>query len=322
MSRRTAEANKAIKLAWEREQDLVQNGKGTRDWTKEQQEDILNPDKGKAYDENGRAFEGQHMKSVAEHPEYQGNPDNIQFLTKEEHLDAHRGSWQNPTNWYYNPQTKEFIEFGENEIIPCQVIVLSDPIIGLHDKRSANQTISNKPNQEETKQASSLNRASFSSKTTYNAAVESTENRVTRTAVKAHRPVSQHRQTKNAHTIIKKLWEGVKDVAHYVKEDAKADPIKYLETAVDIIQLGVEIGAAKSNKTIINTSNTQTGNKGQQPKLHNTNEQAVPSPAARSITTRPYTPNDVGACPQRYHYKDGSVRWKEKAPYHREGKKG
>ena len=129
MSRRTAEANKAIKKAWERERDLVQNGKGTRDWTREQQEDILDPDKGKAYDEQGRAFEGQHMKSVAEYPEHQGNPDNIQFLTKEEHLEAHRGSWQNPTNWYYDPKTRAFLEFGESELVPCKVMDLSDPIV-------------------------------------------------------------------------------------------------------------------------------------------------------------------------------------------------
>lgn len=129
MSRRTAEASKAIKKAWEREQDLVREGKGTRDWTKEQQADILNPDKGKAFDDKGRAFEGQHMKSVGKYPEYQGNPDNIQFLTKEEHLDAHKGSWQNPTNWWYDPKTKEFFTFGEEELIPCPTIELSKPVV-------------------------------------------------------------------------------------------------------------------------------------------------------------------------------------------------
>ncbi len=123
------ERNKAIRLAWEIEQQLVQEGKGTRDWTEEQQKDILDPDKGKAYDENGRAFEGQHMKSVMEYPEYQGDPGNIQFLTREEHLEAHKGSWQNPTNWYYNPETKEFIDFGENKYVPCQIIDLTDPVI-------------------------------------------------------------------------------------------------------------------------------------------------------------------------------------------------
>ena len=41
----------------------------------------LTPDNGRAYDDFGRAFEGQHMKSAAEYPEYQVNPDNIQFLS-------------------------------------------------------------------------------------------------------------------------------------------------------------------------------------------------------------------------------------------------
>lgn len=122
------ERNKAIRLAWERERELVLQGKGTRDWSLDQQKDILDPDKGKAYDENGRAFEGQHMKSDAEYPEYQGDPNNIQFLTREEHLAAHKGSWQNPTNWYYNPETKEFVDFGENGPIPCKVISLSEPL--------------------------------------------------------------------------------------------------------------------------------------------------------------------------------------------------
>lgn len=122
------ERNKAIRLAWEREQKLVAEGKGTRDWSEDQQKDILDPDKGKAYDENGRAFEGQHMKSAAEYPEYQGDPDNIQFLTRDEHLAAHKGSWQNPTNWYYNPETKEFVDFGENKPNPCAAINLSEPV--------------------------------------------------------------------------------------------------------------------------------------------------------------------------------------------------
>ena len=124
------ERNKAIRLAWEREQKLVSEGKGTRDWSQDQQKDILDPGKGKAYDENGRAFEGQHMKSAAEYPEYQGDPDNIQFLTREEHLEAHRGSWQNPTNWYYNPETKKFADFGESKPTPCTAINLSKPVCG------------------------------------------------------------------------------------------------------------------------------------------------------------------------------------------------
>lgn len=129
MSRRTAESNKAILAAWNKEQELVQKGKGTREWTPQQQQDIL--DKEKAYDDNGKAFEGQHMKSTEMYPEYQGEPGNIQFLTRAEHLDAHDGNWQNPTNWYYNPVTKEKFNFGDGPFIPCEIINLSEPIISL-----------------------------------------------------------------------------------------------------------------------------------------------------------------------------------------------
>lgn len=41
MSRRTAESNKAILAAWNKEQELVQEGKGTREWTPKQQQDIF-----------------------------------------------------------------------------------------------------------------------------------------------------------------------------------------------------------------------------------------------------------------------------------------
>lgn len=126
MSRRTSESNKAIAQAWEREKQRVSEGNGTRDWTPDQQRDIL--ERGKAYDENGKAFEGQHMRSAEMHPESQGNPDNIQFLTREEHLAAHDGDWRNPTNWYYNPVTKEKHDFGDGPIIPCDVIELSEPL--------------------------------------------------------------------------------------------------------------------------------------------------------------------------------------------------
>lgn len=127
MSRRTSKANKAIAMAWQNEQELVRDGQGTRNWTQEQQQDILN--RGKAYDENGRAFEGHHMKSAEKYPEYQGDVENIQFLTKLEHLMTHQGNWRNPTNWYYDPATKQITDFGENQYIPCPVIDLSKPLI-------------------------------------------------------------------------------------------------------------------------------------------------------------------------------------------------
>lgn len=126
MSRRTAEANKAIREAWENEQQRVAEGKGTRDWTPEQQQSIL--DLGKAYDEDGKAFIGHHMKSAEAYPEYQGDPENIQFLSYDEHFKAHDGNWRNPSNWYYDPKTGEKHEFGDNKYAPCEVIGLSEPI--------------------------------------------------------------------------------------------------------------------------------------------------------------------------------------------------
>lgn len=126
MSRRTSEASSAVREAWEKERQLVLNGNGTRDWTQEQQRSII--DKGKAYDENGKAFEGHHMKSAEAHPEYQGEADNIQFLSRSEHQEAHGGSFQNPTNGYYDPRRQETKAFEEEGYEPCPVIELSDPV--------------------------------------------------------------------------------------------------------------------------------------------------------------------------------------------------
>ena len=126
MSRRTSEANKAVASAWLNEKQLVLEGKGTRDWTPEQQSQIL--EKGKVYDENGRAFEGHHMKSVESYYDYQGDSRNIQFLSRVEHLDAHSGHTHNTTNGYYNPITGETTVFAEDSCEPCEVLKLSEPI--------------------------------------------------------------------------------------------------------------------------------------------------------------------------------------------------
>ncbi len=127
MSNRDRKAcNKAIASAWKKERQLVLEGKGTRDWTEEQQLEII--ELGKAFDDDGIAFEGQHMKSVEAYPEYQGDPDNIQLLSKAEHLEAHKGDFRNPTNWYYNPITFEFNDFGDKSPIACEVIELKNPI--------------------------------------------------------------------------------------------------------------------------------------------------------------------------------------------------
>lgn len=135
MSRRTSEASKAIRAAWQKEQALVSEGKGTRDWTPEQQKEIL--ELGKAYyhsedpdDVNdGKAFEGHHMKSAEAYPEYQGDPENIQFLSRPEHQEAHGKDYRNPTNGYFNPVTKVTRDFGEGKYEACEIIELTNPIV-------------------------------------------------------------------------------------------------------------------------------------------------------------------------------------------------
>jgi hypothetical protein len=119
MSRRTSEASKAIREAWENEYQLILEGKEMRDWTPAQQQSIL--DKGKVYDDDGKAFEGLHMKSAEAYPEYQGDAGNIQFLSRSEHSSAHDGNFQNPTNGYFNPNTGKTNEFGLNKYEPCEI---------------------------------------------------------------------------------------------------------------------------------------------------------------------------------------------------------
>ncbi len=126
MSQRNALSNKAIKEAWIHEQALVAQGKGTRDWTTQQQADILT--KGKAFDENGRAFQGHHMKNVKDHPEHQGKWENIQFLSRDEHIKAHNNNFRNKTNGMYDHKTGKTQVFGNKSYSRPSEINLSSRI--------------------------------------------------------------------------------------------------------------------------------------------------------------------------------------------------
>ena len=140
MSNRTAEAEKAIRDAWKNEKQLVLEGKGTRNWSPEQQINIT--EKGKAYDENGKAFRGHHMKSAEAYPEYQGDAENIQFLSISEHSTAHNnGNFTIPTNGYFDPITGETKDFSSNKYEPCKIIGLSTPItVGNCSQKKQNDT--------------------------------------------------------------------------------------------------------------------------------------------------------------------------------------
>lgn len=286
MSRRTAESNKAILAAWNKEQELVQKGKGTREWTPQQQQDIL--DKEKAYDDNGKAFEGQHMKSTEMYPEYQGEPGNIQFLTRAEHLDAHDGNWQNPTNWYYNPVTKEKFNFGDGPFIPCEIINLSEPIISL----KVDSTIEEK-NIEDRETAS--NTGGSSKKT-----------------VETHTKSSKFEIPKPHNVAPKKsnnaFVKGLKTVGRFIVEH----PVESLEIAglaIGSIAKAVSSikgrGSGSTHSTASTSANSSVADK----------VADIVEKASRALPSE----NDVTGHKQRYHTKNGVV-WKDKAPYHRGGK--
>lgn len=119
----------AVRHAWKEEQIRVANGEGTRNWTKEEQKELL---------ETGRVagYEGHHMKSASLYPEQARNPENIQFLTEEEHLyGAHQGNYHNQTNGYYNPETGTMTEFSGDELIQ-PTVTLDDPYINFEELRN------------------------------------------------------------------------------------------------------------------------------------------------------------------------------------------
>lgn len=304
------ERDKAIRLAWERERELVLQGKGTRNWSLDQQKDILDPDKGKAYDENGRAFEGQHMKSVAEYPEYQGDPNNIQFLTREEHLAAHKGSWQNPTNWYYNPETKEFVDFGENGPIPCKVISLGEPLqISIIDRQETSSGLKEPAKMENTlseqtqfpRQENLLHHSENTSQKKHNAGPPEVHERF---GNKIFHVVDGAKKFVEKHPNLVKIVAGAALVA--------AASVTFVKKIHDS---GGGSSSSSSDDYYSGSSDDDYND------LSSSDECDIQS-SSRDYPDERSSPEEhtVSAHGQHYHTRDGVI-WKEKDPYQRGGKR-
>jgi hypothetical protein len=292
MSKRTADADKAIRLAWEREQKLVKEGKGTRDWTKEQQQDILDPNKGKAYDDQGRAFQGQHMCSVSEYPEYQGNPDNIQFLTREEHLEAHKGNWQTPTNWYYDPISKKFTNFGDGGIETCKIIKLSNPInldkIINTQLANLNKNILQDVKKKKVKNNSILKRK-FD--------IDHTDEKQSDKRINGRDKFESINNSKNKSN--GKISKLLKAADSFIKEYPE-EFIGFVEILIRGIARGVQLVCGNGNRRDSDNISKVTD-------------------VEKNVNKISLSEHEVSEHKQRYHTKDG-VKWKEKRPYHRGGK--
>jgi hypothetical protein len=79
-------------MAWAEERALVMTGHpGTRAWTEAQLAELESTGK-------VRGFEGHHIDIVKGYEAKAGDPNNIDFLTRKEHLEAHGGNFRNPTD--------------------------------------------------------------------------------------------------------------------------------------------------------------------------------------------------------------------------------
>lgn len=83
---------KAVRDAWTQERQLVRaSGQGTRDWTSRQMKQLR--DEGKV-----PGYEGHHIRSVNQHTtKWAGDPRNITFVTRQQHLNLHGRDFHNPT---------------------------------------------------------------------------------------------------------------------------------------------------------------------------------------------------------------------------------
>lgn len=105
---------KAVKSAWGQEQSLVKAGGGTRDWTNRQREQIVKTGK-------LRNFQGHHVRSVNGHTKkWAGDPRNIKFVTRREHLREHRGNFRNETTGKLIDRQK-LLRLQKNQAISRQI---------------------------------------------------------------------------------------------------------------------------------------------------------------------------------------------------------
>lgn len=96
----------AVRKAWRQEKRLVEKtGKGTRNWTIAEKEELLQ--RGSV-----RNYQGHHINNVKDHPDLAGDPDNIMFVNKKEHIEQHKGNFKNESHGDRIDREKT-IEHGE-----------------------------------------------------------------------------------------------------------------------------------------------------------------------------------------------------------------
>jgi len=81
----------AVKKAWKQEKEIIEStGNGSRKWNGVEKQEIQETGKAQGY-------EGHHINNVKDHPNQAGNPANVEFVTRKEHLNVHQGNFKNKT---------------------------------------------------------------------------------------------------------------------------------------------------------------------------------------------------------------------------------
>lgn len=133
---------RGVDRGWAIEKRAVLEGKGSRDWTPEQQKELVEKN-------SVSHFEGHHMRSVVygktreEQIQIAEDGNNIQFLekseTNNEHLRAHGGDYHNSTNGYYDVKTNKMNDFGDGQPHPPERKELSQPVYKQEHKQETKQ---------------------------------------------------------------------------------------------------------------------------------------------------------------------------------------
>lgn len=292
MSRRTSEASRAVREAWEKEQKLVIQGKGTRDWTKEQQQSII--DFGKAYDENGKAFEGHHMMSAEKYPEYQGDASNIQFLSRLEHKDAHNGNFRNSTCGYYDYTNGITLSFDDGIYRPCEEIYLSEAVVVTNV-----DSLNNEKDKTETKANNSLEIKYASNFSNQN------RNKNTKNKLLSKKSI-QLLAKKSVEATKHFAYKGLKFISDHPEETKK-----FITSVVKDVMIE-SIGNKKTKASLSESNSSKViGEKKNPVSTENLSHKG---------TYASHKENIVPEHSQRYHTKNG-VEWRNKAPYKRGGSK-
>jgi RHS repeat-associated protein len=118
---------KAVRIAWREEQALVEKtGKGSRNWTEAELAELKTTGRVKGY-------YGHHINSVSGSPSLAGDPDNIKFVTRDEHFSAHSGNWRTQTFGELKSRTKALASLNKLNDAATALMVLQTITGGVAD---------------------------------------------------------------------------------------------------------------------------------------------------------------------------------------------